>query len=145
MNGTQLTPEQKRQLIQILREIVRHASLEALAVATRTGESVAFYSNRESDADLFSALTAAVSNTANMVTEGMTTGKLYEVVVRGEDGYTIFSNAGDYILVGASRDVHSLGLAIRVLRRSARRLHDALSRRTSDLEPLIADIERLIK
>ncbi|MHA1967659.1 MAG: hypothetical protein ACW964_07650 [Candidatus Hodarchaeales archaeon] len=39
-----LTVEQKKKLIKLLQEIVRYADLEALALVTRTGMSVAFFS-----------------------------------------------------------------------------------------------------
>ncbi|MFW9905412.1 MAG: hypothetical protein ACXACU_18795, partial [Candidatus Hodarchaeales archaeon] len=62
-----LTVEQKKKLIKLLQEIVRYADLEALALVTRTGMSVAFFSEKDADPDLFSALSAAVLSTGGMV------------------------------------------------------------------------------
>ena len=52
----QLTTEQKRKLIKLLQEIVKYADLEALALVTRTGISIAFFSEKEADPDLLLAL-----------------------------------------------------------------------------------------
>ena len=103
-----LSTEQKKRLIKLLQEIVRFADLEALALVTKTGINIAFFSEKEADPDLFSAISAAVASTGAMVTDKMGQGILYEVTVRGADGYTILSSAGsDYILIGASREKHS--------------------------------------
>ena len=140
----QLTAEQKRRLIKLLQEIVRYADLEALALVTKTGMSVAFFSETNADPDLFSALSAAVLNTGNMVSEKMETGKLWEVVVRGELGYTILANAEDFILIGASKETHSLGLAIRVLRRYAEKIPEVFKEEEKDITSLVSELKKLL-
>jgi len=139
-----LTAEQKRRLIRLLQEIVRYADLEALALVTKTGMSVAFFSEKDADPDLFSALSAAVLSTGAMVTDRMAHGELWEVMVRGEEGYTILSAAGDFILIGASRETHSLGLAIRVLRRYSKRIPEVFKEEEKDISTLVSELKDLL-
>ncbi|MFX1512411.1 MAG: roadblock/LC7 domain-containing protein [Promethearchaeota archaeon] len=141
----QISAEQRKKLIAVLKEVVRYADLEALAVVTRTGMSVAFFSEKEGDPDLFSALSAAVLSTGEMVTGRMAHGSLWEVVIRGETGYTILSGAGDFILIGASREATSLGLAIRVLRRYATQIPVIFREDEKDISDLVSELKDLLK
>ena len=140
-----LTPDQKRKLIKLLQEIVRYADLEALALVTRTGINVAFFSESDADPDLFSAISAAVAATGSMVTEKMDQGELWEVIVRGEQGYTILSSAQDFILIGASKESHSLGLAVRVLRRYSQRIPEIFKEEEKDLTSLVSELKDLLR
>lgn len=141
-----LSNEQKKKLIKLLQEIVRYADLEALALVTKTGINVAFFSEQEADPDLFSAISAAASSTGAMVTEKMGQGVLYEVVVRGDKGYTILSSAGtDFILIGASNETHSLGLAIRVLRRYAKKIPSVFEDEEKDIGSLVSELKDLLQ
>jgi predicted regulator of Ras-like GTPase activity (Roadblock/LC7/MglB family) len=141
-----LSNEQKKKLIKLLQEIVRYADLEALALVTKTGINIAFFSEKETDPDLFSAISAAVSATGSMVTEKMGQGTLYEVTVRGAGGYTILSSAGtDFILIGASREAHSLGLAIRVLRRYSLKIPQVFEEEDKDIGSLVSELKDLLQ
>lgn len=139
-----LTVEQKKKLIKLLQEIVRYADLEALALVTKTGMNVAFFSEKDADPDLFSALSAAVLSTGGMVTEKMDHGNLWEVIVRGEHGYTILSSAEEYILIGASNESHSLGLAIRVLRRYSEKIPTIFKEEEKDISSLVSELKDLL-
>ncbi|MHA1992303.1 MAG: roadblock/LC7 domain-containing protein [Candidatus Hodarchaeales archaeon] len=142
----QLSNEQKKKLIKLLQEIVRYADLEALALVTKTGINIAFFSEKEADPDLFSAISAAVLNTGAMVTERLGQGSLYEVTVRGAEGYTILSSAGtEFILIGASRETHSLGLAIRVLRRYAQKIPAVFEEEDKDIGSLVSELKDLLQ
>ena len=113
-----LTPEQKRNLVRILKQISLGCDLEALAVVNTEGMKVAFFSEKgRVDPDLMSAVSSAILNTGKMVTSNLDHGGLEQVIIRGEKGFTILANAGDYILIGASRDLHNVGLAMQVIRR----------------------------
>ncbi|MFW9780065.1 MAG: roadblock/LC7 domain-containing protein [Candidatus Heimdallarchaeota archaeon] len=139
-----LTVEQKKKLIKLLQEIVRFADLEALALVTRTGMSVAFFSEKDADPDLFSALSAAVLSTGGMVVDRMDHGQLWEVLVRGESGYTVLSSAEDFILIGASNEAHSLGLAVRVLRRYSRKIPEIFKEEEKDISSLVSELKDLL-
>ena len=52
-----------------------------------------------------------------MVTGNLAHGELEQVLIRGEEGFTILASAGEYILIGASRDLHNVGLAMQVIKR----------------------------
>ena len=141
-----LTPEQKMRLFKLLQEIVRYADLEALALVTKTGIRIAFFSEKDADGDLFSAISAAVSATGSMVCEKMGQGKLYEVTVFGDTGYTILSSSGtDYILIGASRETYSLGLAVRVLRRYSLKIPSVFDDEQKDIGSLVSELKDLLQ
>ncbi|MFX0113072.1 MAG: roadblock/LC7 domain-containing protein [Candidatus Hodarchaeota archaeon] len=140
-----LTPDQKRKLIKLLQEIVRYADLEALALVTRTGMNVAFFSEEEADPDLFSALSAAVLSTGAMVTDRMSHGELWEVIVRGNSGYTILAAAEEFILIGASREAPSLGLAVRVLRKYSHMIPEIFKEEEKDISDLVSELKTLLK
>ena len=140
-----LTPDQKRKLIKLLQEIVRYADLEALALVTKTGMNVAFFSEEEADPDLFSALSAAVLNTGAMVVERMGHGDLWEVLVRGENGYSILAAAEEFILIGASREGPSLGLAVRVLRKYSHMIPEIFKEEEKDISDLVSELKTLLK
>ena len=124
---------------------MRFADLEALALVTRTGMNVAFFSEEEADPDLFSALSAAVLSTGGMVTDRMKHGGLWEVIVRGEEGYTILAAASEFILIGASREAPSLGLAIRVLRKYSHRIPEIFKEEETDIGELVSELKTLLR
>ncbi len=137
-----LTPEQQNRLLRLLKEIVKYTDLEALALVTRQGLNVAFFSEVDANKETFSALAAAIAHVGEMVSDKMQTGKLLEVIIRGEDGYTILSHAGEFILIGVSREVYSLGLATLVLRKHARLVPGIFKeeRRGERIEDLIDEL-----
>ena len=112
-----VSPEVKEKIFQILREIGEYADLEALAVVNREGMKIAFFAKKGADHDLLSAISAAILSTGEQAVSINDHGGLLEVLVRGENGFTILTNAGDYILIGSSLELNSMGLTIRVLRK----------------------------
>ena len=123
----ELDPETKKKLVKTLGEISRYCDLDALAVVTREGRRLAFFAQKGTDPDLLSAVSAAVTSTGMMVTEQLMHGDLWEVIVRGETGYTILSSSGEFVLIGASREFFSMGLAVRVLREYRKKIQKVLS------------------
>gem|GEM_PF-2709925 len=124
---TELSPEVKKKLVKTLGEISRYCDLDALAVVTREGRRLAFFAQKGTDPDLLSAVSAAVASTGTMVTQQLMHGDLWEVIVRGETGYTILSSAGEFVLIGASREFFSMGLAVRVLREYRKKIEKVLA------------------
>ncbi|MCE7741011.1 MAG: hypothetical protein GOP50_01010 [Candidatus Heimdallarchaeota archaeon] len=112
-----LSPGQKKQLVRILKQISLGCDLEALAVVNQEGIKVAFFSEKGTDPDLLSAVSSAILSTGKMVTSNIAHGDLEQVLIRGEEGFTILASAGEYILIGASRDLHNIGLAMQVIKR----------------------------
>ncbi|MHA1419417.1 MAG: roadblock/LC7 domain-containing protein [Candidatus Heimdallarchaeaceae archaeon] len=112
-----LSAVQKKLLVKILKQISLGCDLEALAVVNAEGIKVAFFSEKGTDPDLLSAVSSAVLSTGKMVTKNLEHGALEQVLIRGEEGFTILASAADYILIGASRDLHNVGLAMQVIKR----------------------------
>ncbi len=129
MSSIDLTPTQKEQLVKILKEITSLCDLEAIAIVSKEGESLAFFAGKRADPDLLSAVSAAVLNTGEMVTHRMDHGNLSEMMIRGDKGFTILSNAGDYILIGANRDISAAGITMRVFRQHTDKIQEILEAR----------------
>ncbi|MHA1502441.1 MAG: roadblock/LC7 domain-containing protein, partial [Candidatus Heimdallarchaeota archaeon] len=106
----------QRQIYQILREIGEYTDLEALAVVNREGMKQSYFAKQGVDPDLLAAISAAILSTGEQAVLNNDHGELLEVLVRGEKGFTILTNAGDYILIGASLELNAMGLTIKVLR-----------------------------
>ena len=112
-----LSASQKKQLVRILKQISLGCDLEALAVVNAEGIKVAFFSEKGTDPDLLSAVSSAILSTGRMVSNNLAHGDLEQVLIRGEEGFTILASADEYILIGASRDLHNVGLAMQVIKR----------------------------
>ena len=87
---------------------------------------IAFFAKKGADHDLLSAISAAILSTGEQAVSINDHGGLLEVLVRGENGFTILTNAGDYILIGSSLELNSMGLTIRVLRKYAHKLEEII-------------------
>ncbi|MCG3256597.1 MAG: roadblock/LC7 domain-containing protein, partial [Candidatus Heimdallarchaeota archaeon] len=109
-----LSVSQKKQLVRILKQISLGCDLEALAVVNAEGIKIAFFSEKGTDPDLLSAVSSAILSTGKMVSGNLAHGDLEQVLIRGEEGFTILASADEYILIGASRDLHNVGLAMQV-------------------------------
>lgn len=122
-----LSAAQKKQLVKILKQISLGCDLEALAVVNDEGIKVAFFSEKGTDPDLLSAVSSAILSTGKMVCVNLAHGDLEQVLIRGEEGFTILASAGEYILIGASRDLHNVGLAMQVIKKYVPETVDVLS------------------
>ncbi|NPD87363.1 MAG: roadblock/LC7 domain-containing protein [Asgard group archaeon] len=122
-----LSSGQRKQLVRILKQISLGCDLEALAVVNAEGIKVAFFSEKGTDPDLLSAVSSAILSTGKMVTGNLVHGDLEQVLIRGEEGFTILASAGEYILIGASRDLHNVGLAMQVIKKYVPETVDVLT------------------
>ncbi len=122
-----LSASQKKQLVRILKQISLGCDLEALAVVNAEGIKVAFFSEKGTDPDLLSAVSSAILSTGKMVSNNLAHGDLEQVLIRGEEGFTILASADEYILIGASRDLHNVGLAMQVIKRYVPEASEILS------------------
>ncbi|NHJ03204.1 MAG: roadblock/LC7 domain-containing protein [Candidatus Heimdallarchaeota archaeon] len=119
-------PEIQKKIYQVLREIGEYSDLEALAVVNREGMKISFFAKKGADPDLLSAISAAILSTGEQAVGLNDHGELLEVLVRGEKGFTILTNAGDYILIGTSLELNAMGLTIRVLRKYADKVQEII-------------------
>ena len=122
-----LSAGQRKQLVRILKKISLGCDLEALAVVNAEGIKVAFFSEKGTDPDLLSAVSSAILSTGKMVTGNLAHGDLEQVLIRGEEGFTILAGAGEYILIGASRDLHNVGLAMQIIKQNVPDTVDVLN------------------
>lgn len=127
MSGIALPEEAKKVLIKILGKIASELELNAIALITRDGLRVAFYSEKQVDPDLFSAAAASTIATGSMISEKFGHGRLMEITVRGEDGYTVIASAGENLLIaGTGNEVTSMGLVIQKLRETGKKIAEVL-------------------
>ncbi|MHA1650004.1 MAG: roadblock/LC7 domain-containing protein, partial [Candidatus Helarchaeota archaeon] len=93
----------------------------------REGRRIAYYSTTDVDPDLMSAVTAAILNAAEMAVMQMRQGELWEILVRGSQGFTITSCAGtSFLMVGAGTQATDLGRVVSVLRDYSRMIAQIL-------------------
>jgi len=101
----------------ILQRVALEVNLYTLALITREGRRIAYYSTTQVDPDLISAVTAAILNAAEMAVMQLNQGELWEIVVRGSQGFSIVSCAGtSFLLVGAGTHGADLGRVVSILR-----------------------------
>lgn len=127
--STEINQRQKQELVKLLTSISKQCELEALGIITNEGITLAFFVQAGADPDLLSAISAAVMNTGTMVTSKMNHGPLQAMLIRGEEGFTILGTAGDHILIGASKEIHSVGITLNTIREFTQPLQDILTRR----------------
>ena len=124
--STDISQKQKQELVKLLTSISKQCELEALGIVTKEGITLAFFVQAGADPDLLSAISAAVMSTGTMVTAKMNHGFLQAMLIRGELGFTILVTAGDYILIGASKELHSVGITLNTIRDFAQPLEAIL-------------------
>ena len=114
----ELTPDEARSLSSFLSSITEHSELEALALITREGLRLAFSAvpGYNINPDLFSSLSAVVVQSSRDAIATLGYRNMYEVVLRGENGFIILSAAGKFFLMGASRQMPDLGKVVKVFR-----------------------------
>lgn len=122
-----ISNDQKTELVKLLTAISRQCDLDALGIVTREGIPLAFFANVGSDPDLLSAISAAITSTGETVTSRMDHGDLHDMIITGTAGFTIMATAGEYILIGATTELHSVGLTLRTIRDSVPHLRAILT------------------
>ncbi|NVM52753.1 MAG: roadblock/LC7 domain-containing protein [Candidatus Helarchaeota archaeon] len=119
--------EIESKITNILQRVAMEVNLYTLALITREGRRIAYYSTAQVDPDLMSAVTAAILNAAEMAVTQMSQGELWEIVVRGSQGFSIVSCAGtSFLLVGAGTHSADLGRVVSVLRDYAKMIAQIL-------------------
>lgn len=109
--------EIERKITIILQRVATEVDLHTLALITKEGRRIAYFSRMNIDPDLLSAMVAAILNMGEMCVQQMNQGELWEIVVRGSNGFTIVSCAGlGFLMIGAGSAATDLGLTVSVLR-----------------------------
>jgi predicted regulator of Ras-like GTPase activity (Roadblock/LC7/MglB family) len=110
----------REKIMKLLKELEEKTDLEASAVVTREGMRLACSVSAEMDADVFSAAAAAMVNLGSMTIRRLRQGNLKEVIIKGDEGYTIVTEADDTtMIVAAGRQSFRLGYYLGVLKKYA--------------------------
>ncbi|MEE8632088.1 MAG: roadblock/LC7 domain-containing protein [Candidatus Bathyarchaeia archaeon] len=127
--SSHIDPQKEKELVELLMGLTNYADLDAIAVVSKQGVKLAYFATEESDADpdLMAAVSAALLMTGEMAAEKLYLDELYEVVIRGKGGFVVLSHAGDFLLMGAAKDLTSMGLAVTQMRKYAREVGILLS------------------
>ncbi|MFW9968459.1 MAG: roadblock/LC7 domain-containing protein [Candidatus Thorarchaeota archaeon] len=126
-----LDPEKEKELVELLMGLTNYADLDAIAVVSKQGVKLAYFATEDSEADpdLMAAVSAALLMTGEMAAspDRLDLGELFEVTVRGAKGFCVLSQAGEFLLMGAAKDLTSMGLATTQMRKYAKEVGDLLS------------------
>ncbi|MHA1483929.1 MAG: roadblock/LC7 domain-containing protein [Candidatus Thorarchaeota archaeon] len=127
--SSHIDPQKEKELVELLMGLTNYADLDAIAVVSKQGVKLAYFATEESDADpdLMAAVSAALLMTGEMAAEKLYLDELYEVVIRGKGGFVVLSHAGNFLLMGAAKDLTSMGLAVTQMRKYAREVGILLS------------------
>jgi len=120
--------EIEKKITVILQRVASEVDLHTLALITTEGRRIAYFSKMNVDPDLLSASVAAILNMGQMTVTQFQQGELMEIVVRGSEGYTIVSCAGQgFLMIGAGIASSDLGLTVSVLRDYSKMIGEILS------------------
>ena len=119
--------EKLKRISKMLDELERKTTLEAIALVSKSGLRVACATSTVIDADLFSASAAALINIGEKTTRELGQGNLNDVILRGENGFTIVTEVNPKtMLVASCKETHKLGYYMALLKNYARRIAQAL-------------------
>jgi predicted regulator of Ras-like GTPase activity (Roadblock/LC7/MglB family) len=126
--SSHLDPVKEKELVELLMGLTNYADLDAIAVVSKQGVKLAYFATEDSDADpdLMAAVSAALLMTGDMAATKLGLDELYEVIVRGKDGFVVLSQAGEFLLMGSAKDLTSMGLATTQMRKYAREVGELL-------------------
>jgi predicted regulator of Ras-like GTPase activity (Roadblock/LC7/MglB family) len=126
--SSNLDPAKEKELVELLMGLTNYADLDAIAVISKQGVKLAYFATEDSDVDpdLMAAMSAALLSTGEMAAGNLELSDLYEVVVRGKDGFVVLSHAGEFLLMGSARDLTSMGLAVTQMRKYAKEVGELL-------------------
>jgi predicted regulator of Ras-like GTPase activity (Roadblock/LC7/MglB family) len=126
-----MNEEEAQRLAMYLREITLYTELETLAVVTKAGRRVAFSSTKgtDIDPDLLSAISAVLLQTGQEAVTKLGFEPLYELIVRGENGIIVVTDAGPLVLIGAGVKIETLGHVVSVFRHFGREIAGLFAKR----------------
>lgn len=128
--SSHLDPQKEKELVELLMGLTNYADLDAIAVVSKQGVKLAYFATEDSDADpdLMAAVSAALLVQGEMAAQKLELSELYEVVVRGKDGFVVLSHAGDFLIMGSAKDLTSMGLAVTQMRKYAQEIGHLLGK-----------------
>ena len=122
--SSHIDPVKEKELVELLMGLTNYADLDAIAVVSKQGVKLAYFATEESDADpdLMAAVSAALLVQGEMAADKLGLNELFEVVIRGKDGFVVLSHAGEFLIMGSARDLTSMGLAVTQMRKYAQEI-----------------------
>ncbi|MFX0135892.1 MAG: roadblock/LC7 domain-containing protein, partial [Candidatus Hodarchaeota archaeon] len=124
---SEITEDQKDTLTNLLNKLEARTELEACAVVTKEGLRIACAVSADVDADVYSAASAALVNLGETSLRQLRHGGLKEIIVRGEDGYTILTQAGPrHMVVGSCKKMTRMGYYLALLHRFSNKVAQTL-------------------
>ena len=111
MTEVKLDRELQIDLHRMLEALESSTDLEGTALVTKTGLRIASSTHAGTDIDQHSASPATIVALAEKVAMGLDYGELSQVVIQGEDGYTIITTRSDsqFMLLSHSKKGAKLG------------------------------------
>ncbi len=134
-----LSEQKKEELSELLRKLESRTELEACAVVSKEGLRIACAVGADLDADVYSAASAALVNLGETTLRQLRHGNLIEIIVRGDDGYTILTSAGPgFMIVGSCRNMSRLGYYLALLHRFSAKIAETLGIAIETPKPVVA-------
>ena len=116
----QLDRELQIDLHRMLETLESSTDLEGTALVTKTGLRIASSTHASTDVDQHSASPATLVSLANKVAHGLNYGNLKQILVTGEEGYSIITTIEEsqFMLLSHSRKAAKLGYYFHRLRKA---------------------------
>jgi predicted regulator of Ras-like GTPase activity (Roadblock/LC7/MglB family) len=120
-----LTKSRSEMMVDRLRDLQASSpDIEASAVISVDGLSIASALPQEVEEDRVSAMSAAMLSLGERISSELGRGSLEQVYIKGEKGYVILMSVGDEaVLTALAREQAKLGLILLDMRRAAEALH----------------------
>ncbi len=119
MKEVEIDPALQLKISHILETLESGTDLEGCAVISNTGLRVACADSAETDADQFSVSPATLIALSSKIIEELKQGELTEIVIAGEDGYSIVTvGSSKFILLSNCKKAYKLGYYFHRIRKT---------------------------
>ncbi|MHA1339314.1 MAG: roadblock/LC7 domain-containing protein [Promethearchaeota archaeon] len=117
------------ELMKQLEKLETSTDLEGTAIISKTGLRIASSSESTTEVDLHSAGPATIINLGNQLSKGLNYGELSEIVITGDEGYTIITvgdEQSNFMLLSHCKKASKLGYYFHRLRKAYKNLSKML-------------------
>jgi hypothetical protein len=123
---------------EILSELMRNlewlessTDLEGTAIISKTGLRIASSETADLTADIYSASPATLISLGEKISSGLEQGELRDIVIRGEDGYTLIvvgSKENNFMLFTNCKKAYKLGYYFHKIRKAFKSMEPLLNK-----------------
>ncbi len=123
---------------EVLSELMRNlewlessTDLEGTAIISKTGLRIASSETADLTADIYSASPATLISLGEKISSGLEQGELRDIVIRGEDGYTIIvvgSKENNFMLFTNCKKAYKLGYYFHKIRKAFKSMESLLNK-----------------